>query len=664
MELMKAEQSRIQMQRQMDLLQTQRLVEQKFEQEKKEAAMQQQIRDLAKDLAVMKSQQQESQFQLRLERKERQALEGRIAAEMQRAAMQQQIRELTHRLNAASTQHTVPLDLRPAAHRTDGLPRSILPPRTDEFGGTFVNSVDQQRQQQRHQLAAKEAAIADMQRQLLADQQQAERWRREAAEKEVAIARQKADMELELELRAKLSKEAEHTEALLHAEATSRNAQEKPAVKLPAPFPEPSQPARGGSGVKVRLPIGARNHFFISHSQATGGDQANTLYLEFERLGFSCWYDNRASDLTKDGMRQGIIDSEAFILFLSPGILCRPFEIRVAIAQKKTMILIRELSAGAHESDARHGAYDFYAEQMAAPEDLKHLTDKYESLAFRRRGYERDALLWSVIEVAGFKELIDKDTAGAGEQQQLATLPKALSHFETERVHDRPVQREIVALLLLPKSAADFASIVLVHGMGGTGKTVTAVVVLQEAAVRAHFSEIYWLTVGADAVGEKVKQLQALLYKQVTGANMKGEEESDAHARLGMLVQAMAQKPRALLVLDDPWVPEQVRFLNPIDGSQTEHRLLLTTRIRELVPRATRVELPLMGQDEAVALLLDLASIKKDSYLKEHSGAAWPPQAAYTIAAECGLLPITLTIAAQVVRSWGDGWDDGSASAS
>ena len=79
--------------------------------------------------------------------------------------------------------------------------------------------------------------------------------------------------------------------------------------------------------------------------------------------------DNRAEDLTKEvskwhtcfatrasliclrcllvesqGMRQGIITSGAFILFLSAGILSRPFcqfEIREAIARKKPMILIR-----------------------------------------------------------------------------------------------------------------------------------------------------------------------------------------------------------------------------------------------------------------------------------------------------------------------------------
>ena len=65
-----------------------------------------------------------------------------------------------------------------------------------------------------------------------------------------------------------------------------------------------------------------------------------------------------------------------------------------------------------------------------------------------------------------------------------------------------------------------------------------------------------------------------------------------------------------------------------------------------------------MGKDEAIALLLELANIDEADYLKDNPRAVWPPEAAYTIAAECGLLPITLTIAAQVVRSWGDGWGE------
>ena len=44
-----------------------------------------------------------------------------------------------------------------------------------------------------------------------------------------------------------------------------------------------------------------------------------------ERLGFAVWYDNRASDLTKEGMREGIVQAAAFLLFLSHGVLERPF---------------------------------------------------------------------------------------------------------------------------------------------------------------------------------------------------------------------------------------------------------------------------------------------------------------------------------------------------
>eukprot|EP00935_MAST-01C_sp_MAST-1C-sp1_P002889 g2889.t1 len=54
-----------------------------------------------------------------------------------------------------------------------------------------------------------------------------------------------------------------------------------------------------------------------SHSQATGGDQANAIYLELERMGFKVWYDNRADDLTKEGMLKGIEEAAAFVLFLS-----------------------------------------------------------------------------------------------------------------------------------------------------------------------------------------------------------------------------------------------------------------------------------------------------------------------------------------------------------
>ena len=63
-------------------------------------------------------------------------------------------------------------------------------------------------------------------------------------------------------------------------------------------------------------------------------------------------------------------------------------------------------------------------------DDLKFLTDEFESMAFRRRGYERDALLQAVIDRSGFKDLV-----AANKQQEptqrLAKLPDEVSGLHT-----------------------------------------------------------------------------------------------------------------------------------------------------------------------------------------------------------------------------------------
>ena len=63
-------------------------------------------------------------------------------------------------------------------------------------------------------------------------------------------------------------------------------------------------------------------------------------------------YDNRADDLTKEGMLKGIEEAAAFVLFLSTGVLERPYcqlEIRHALALKKPVVLLH----GEREHDTR-----------------------------------------------------------------------------------------------------------------------------------------------------------------------------------------------------------------------------------------------------------------------------------------------------------------------
>jgi hypothetical protein len=67
------------------------------------------------------------------------------------------------------------------------------------------------------------------------------------------------------------------------------------------------------------------------------------LLASLARPSVRSQYDNRADDLTKDGMLKGIESSAAFVLFLSTGVLERPYcqmEIRHALALKKPGVLL------------------------------------------------------------------------------------------------------------------------------------------------------------------------------------------------------------------------------------------------------------------------------------------------------------------------------------
>ena len=105
-------------------------------------------------------------------------------------------------------------------------------------------------------------------------------------------------------------------------------------------------------------------------------------------------YDNRAEDLTKEGMLKGIERAAAFVLFLSAGVLQRPYcqmEIREAAALKKPIVLVHgemhsslagsfDESLPRAEADVRYRAFDFRAAHAKAPIDLQELLDNHESL--------------------------------------------------------------------------------------------------------------------------------------------------------------------------------------------------------------------------------------------------------------------------------------------
>ena len=131
---------------------------------------------------------------------------------------------------------------------------------------------------------------------------------------------------------------------------------------------------------------------------------------------FSCL--QNADDLTTDGMRQGVLDSEVFVLFLSSSVLSRNFckkEIRWAIEFGKPIICIQMRDdrfwpweftrwktdrctkcAGSWplKWEASHHLQSTYAQCDAQIVQLiEHHHAAAKMIPFRRRGFESDAMV-------------------------------------------------------------------------------------------------------------------------------------------------------------------------------------------------------------------------------------------------------------------------------
>jgi hypothetical protein len=96
-------------------------------------------------------------------------------------------------------------------------------------------------------------------------------------------------------------------------------------------------------------------HLFISHFQTEAADIVKVLCLETESLQCRAWIDMRADEITEPAMRQGVIDSEVFLLVLTRNALFRPFcikEINWGIEFGKPFVVVVE-------KDGRFASWDY-----------------------------------------------------------------------------------------------------------------------------------------------------------------------------------------------------------------------------------------------------------------------------------------------------------------
>ena len=69
-----------------------------------------------------------------------------------------------------------------------------------------------------------------------------------------------------------------------------------------------------------------------------------------------------------------------------------------------------------HEQDPRHNPFDFVQEPKEAPEFMHVLLENHESLPWRRRDFEREALLDKLMRVTGFPKTWGEEQDGGEER--------------------------------------------------------------------------------------------------------------------------------------------------------------------------------------------------------------------------------------------------------
>lgn len=147
-----------------------------------------------------------------------------------------------------------------------------------------------------------------------------------------------------------------------------------------APLYAPAENAKKGS-----------YHVFLSYNQGSALDTAARLSGLMKQNEMKVWYDQDFPEgLTEAAMMQGVDNSKCLLMFLSKGVMTRPFcqgELRRAIKNKKPILFVHE------DQKSAQGYAEIYEMRDEAPEDLRFLFKDVESLPFRRRKYEVDSMM-------------------------------------------------------------------------------------------------------------------------------------------------------------------------------------------------------------------------------------------------------------------------------
>jgi hypothetical protein len=122
-------------------------------------------------------------------------------------------------------------------------------------------------------------------------------------------------------------------------------------------------------------------------------------------------------------------ESRNVLIFLSDGIMGRPF----CNDEQRWAKLYYCNFVGVVEKDTRHGPANFDTEKRRAPEDLVHILDDVEFIAYRRRDFEAKAMITELLRRGGCTTEAGSVQPAAGAQPNIGSTKQSEREYWIQR---------------------------------------------------------------------------------------------------------------------------------------------------------------------------------------------------------------------------------------
>jgi WD40 repeat protein len=352
---------------------------------------------------------------------------------------------------------------------------------------------------------------------------------------------------------------------------------------------------------------------FISYSRKDGATLAQHLQSDLAKQGLDAWLDTEdlnAGRVWSTEVEREIDTRQVTVAVLTDGsyksAICRGEQIR-ALRKGKRLIPV----LGTQGADV-----PVYIE------------------ALHYRDFTNDSAY-----TASFGELLDDirgdatatlpDTYGKTPVTYLTVPPRVANYVE------RPEALEALRDALFSEDHRQPIALTALAGMGGIGKTVLARALTEDEVVQRAFPDgIVWLTAGKERKRDFIEEMREVA--KALGDDLSGYDTALACENQ---YRTTIAKKAALIVVDDVWSKSDVEALL---AESPRSRFLFTTRDASIGR--------FVGANEHRADLLDAARSRELLALWAKVPLAELPATADEVIAECGRLPLALSVVGAMLR--------------